>query len=204
VNNLFFSRIKHPPSLRSYVHYVEDFCSLDLCDRFIEESLFRRKHSSIVGNNTLDRTIRDACDLEFSKADPLRLSLEQCFRFQLNEYLKKFNFVSVTPESLTPEITFVSYTNQKGYVPHTDALIPFNEKGQTRFISIVSYLNDDYVGGDIYFPEIGVSLKPKKGSCVIFPSDDLFKHGVKPIRGYKLISPCWFYGASKGINPFVF
>lgn len=204
MNNLTFTRIKRPDSIKSYIHYVEDFCSLDLCDRLLEESRFRRRNNSVVGNNILNKHIRDACDIEFSKQDTVFCSLQDSFYRQLFDYVNKFNLSSLNPEMLYPEITVVSYLNQKGYIPHTDAALPYNEKNHTRFISIVAYLNDDYIGGDIYFPELGVSFKPKKGSCLVFPSDNLFKHGVKPVRGYKLISPCWFYSKINGINPFGF
>jgi hypothetical protein len=204
MNNLTFTWVKRSNSLKSYIHYVDDFCSLELCDRLLEESHFRRKINSVVGNNVRDKRIRDACDIEFSKKDDLFLSLQDLFYRQLFNYVSEFNLVSLNPNMLYPEITVVSYLNQKGYVPHVDATLPYSEKNSTRFISVVAYLNDDYIGGDIYFPEIGVSFKPKKGSCLVFPSDNLFKHGVKPIRGYKLISPCWFYSKVNSINPFGF
>jgi prolyl 4-hydroxylase len=204
MNNLSFSRIKKSSSLKSYINYVENFCPLELCNRLLEESDFRRKLNSVTGSNTYDKRIRDACDIQFSKEDSLFCSLQECFYKQLFDYVSNFDLVSLNPHMLYPEITVVSYLNQRGYIPHVDASLPYNEKSHTRFISIVAYLNDDYIGGDIYFPEIGVSFKPKQGSCLVFPSDNLFKHGVKPVRGHKLISPCWFYSKTQGINPFGF
>ena len=41
------------------------------------------------------------------------------------------------------------------------------------------YLNDDYVGGEIYYPEIGVKYKPRPGSLIVHYVGLL--HGVKPV-----------------------
>lgn len=43
-------------------------------------------------------------------------------------------------------------------------------------ISIVAYINDDYVGGEIYFPRFDLTIKPKKGDVVIFPSTYIYEH----------------------------
>lgn len=204
MKSLLFPSLKRSNSLKSYIHYNENFCPLELCDTFIEESLCRNRRVSEVGGARRVKKIRDACDVSFVMSSQLIKELTQYFNSELLSYLSNFGFSSFNPHYLRPEVSIVSYKNQRGYIPHTDASLPFNEQGNSRFISAICYFNDDYIGGDIYFPEIGFSLKPKKGSCLIFPSDDLFKHGVKPVKGYKLISPCWFYYKSHTINPFSF
>lgn len=44
------------------------------------------------------------------------------------------------------------------------------------------YLNDDYEGGELYFPLQGVQFKPKKGAAYFFPGDKNFIHGVTEIK----------------------
>ena len=46
---------------------------------------------------------------------------------------------------------------------------------------IIVYLNDDYEGGEIYYPTQNVIYKPKAGSLVIHSSEELARHGVKPV-----------------------
>tara|TARA_B110000503_G_scaffold131362_2_gene205847 strand:+ start:701 stop:1390 length:690 start_codon:yes stop_codon:yes gene_type:complete len=46
-------------------------------------------------------------------------------------------------------------------------------------ISAVLYLNDDYEGGELWFPRFGVDLKPKKGDIAIFPSTFIYEHASK-------------------------
>jgi hypothetical protein len=55
------------------------------------------------------------------------------------------------------------------------------------------YLNDDYIGGEIYFPEIDISIKPKAGDLVCFPDNEEYVHGVRPITsGSRYTLPRWF------------
>lgn len=44
-------------------------------------------------------------------------------------------------------------------------------------VSIVVYLNDDYEGGQIWFPRLdNLVLKPKTGDIVVFPSTYIYEH----------------------------
>ena len=55
------------------------------------------------------------------------------------------------------------------------------------------YLNDDYEGGEIYFPTHGISLKPKAGDLLMFPGNMHYAHGVTPVMsGYRYTIPMWF------------
>jgi hypothetical protein len=45
----------------------------------------------------------------------------------------------------------------------------------------IAYLNDDYAGGEIFFTNKGLELKPKPGSLLIFPGTEEFHHGVKHV-----------------------
>lgn len=54
----------------------------------------------------------------------------------------------------------------------------------------VIYLNDDYDGGEIYFPDQDIDFKPKAGTVVFFPSNNMFIHGVREIlSGYRYTCP---------------
>jgi predicted 2-oxoglutarate/Fe(II)-dependent dioxygenase YbiX len=47
-------------------------------------------------------------------------------------------------------------------------------------INALLYLTDDYTGGEIFFPEVNMSIKPKAGSVVVFDSD--LMHGVNVVK----------------------
>lgn len=44
------------------------------------------------------------------------------------------------------------------------------------------YLNDDYEGGELYFPKQDIQFKPKRGAAYFFPGDLHFIHGVTEIK----------------------
>jgi len=49
-------------------------------------------------------------------------------------------------------------------------------------IASLFYLNDDYDGGELYFPLQDVKLKPKRGAAYFFPGDKNYIHGVTEIK----------------------
>lgn len=44
------------------------------------------------------------------------------------------------------------------------------------------YLNDDYEGGELYFPNQNIKFKPKAGAAYFFPGDKNYIHGVTEIK----------------------
>lgn len=61
--------------------------------------------------------------------------------------------------------------------PHCD-----NYDGDTNIaFSMITYINEDYSGGEIEFPNQGITLKPEAGSVVIFPSTEPYLHKVNKI-----------------------
>ncbi len=52
------------------------------------------------------------------------------------------------------------------------------------------YLNDDYEGGELYFPNQDIKFKPKPGAAYFFPGDMNFIHGVSEITsGIRYVIP---------------
>lgn len=74
-------------------------------------------------------------------------------------------------------------------VYHTDFQQEQKDKpGQKHFITCTTYLNDDYIGGEICFLIDGdhITYKPKAGDILVFPSNKPYYHGVsKTIQGKK-------------------
>jgi hypothetical protein len=46
--------------------------------------------------------------------------------------------------------------------------------------SVLFYLNDEYAGGEISFPELDLRIKPSKGSAIIFPCTTV--HVAEPVK----------------------
>jgi len=70
----------------------------------------------------------------------------------------------------------------------------------SRILSTVSYLNDDYEGGEIEFANSNISLKPPAGSIIFFPSNFLYVHEVRPItNGFRYSLPHWYHNMRQPI-----
>jgi hypothetical protein len=43
------------------------------------------------------------------------------------------------------------------------------------------YITDDYSGGEIYYPTLGLEFRPKANSLIIHPVKDTHEHGVREV-----------------------
>lgn len=79
--------------------------------------------------------------------------------------------------------------------PHTDSSDPTDINHP--IISGVLYLNDDYEGGEISFPNQNILIKPTAGSLLIFPSAEPYLHHPKKIiNGNKYMIPLFWFKES--------
>lgn len=53
---------------------------------------------------------------------------------------------------------------------------------QTKHYSSLIYLNEDYSGGELYFPNHNFSIKPEVGTLICFRGDEHTMHGVKKVE----------------------
>lgn len=51
------------------------------------------------------------------------------------------------------------------------------------YLANLIYLNDNYTGGELYFPEYDLTIKPKKGMLISFPGNFFNRHGIFPAIG---------------------
>lgn len=47
--------------------------------------------------------------------------------------------------------------------------------------AVIIYLNDNYNGGELFFPEHNFEVKPEARSMIIFPGTEDYLHGVKEV-----------------------
>jgi predicted 2-oxoglutarate/Fe(II)-dependent dioxygenase YbiX len=98
-------------------------------------------------------------------------------------YAKKHNIAELHHE----DYQLLKYKTGQEYKAHADGGTDIG-----RAISAVLYLNDDYEGGEIEFPNFGVKLKPKSGTLVLFPSTYPYAHIAHPvIEGTKYAIVTW-------------
>ena len=122
-------------------------------------------------------------------AKNLEQAVAACF---FNHVVPKYNceFKSYEP------VQFLGYPVGGHYKGHNDGE-HFNmetrqwERIMPRDVSFLFYLNDQYGGGELEFYDLGLTIKPKKGMMIAFPSYKDFAHKVHPVtwgHRYSLVS----------------
>lgn len=114
------------------------------------------------------------------KADPEIVDLIHKVISRLKPEVEKFFNVEANPTS--PAL--VRWLPGQLQMPHADKELHVgDDEGKPNDfpwydLATVIYLNDDYVGGELYFPNQGIQFKPKKGAVYFFPGDRNYIHGV--------------------------
>lgn len=85
-------------------------------------------------------------------------------------------------------LSVLRYSDGSQYHLHADAS-PLNG----RQMSMVAYLNDDYIGGELEFPFFNLKIKPSSGSLILFPSSYAYSHIAHPVtKNIKYSMVTWF------------
>jgi hypothetical protein len=102
----------------------------------------------------------------------------------IGEYAAQYDIGSLNDEGYT----VLKYQDGMEYRKHHDCGGPHDK----RVVSILVYLNDGYVGGQLEFPHLGVTYTPKSGDLVLFPSNYTFAHIAHPVtEGTKYAIVSW-------------
>jgi hypothetical protein len=134
---------------------------------------------------------QDALDLNNPNINPILKNLQQRLKLEVDKF---FN-VNALP---TPA-AIVRWLPGQLQMPHADKeLHQGDDAGKPNdfpFYDIAGlfYLNDDYEGGELYFPKQEIEFKPKPGGAYFFPGDLNYIHGVKEITsGIRYVVPFFF------------
>jgi len=79
--------------------------------------------------------------------------------------------------------------------PHADKQL--NDGSPNPFptydLNSLFYYNDDFEGGELFYPEFDLTIKPEPGLAVAHPGDIYYLHGVKKvISGYRYTTPSFY------------
>jgi hypothetical protein len=95
------------------------------------------------------------------------------------------NFFNVVAFPTKPAL--VKWTPGTFQNPHADKELHIGEDaGKPNLfphydLAGLFYLNDEYEGGELFFPNQGIQFKPKKGAAYFFPGDMNYIHGITEI-----------------------
>jgi predicted 2-oxoglutarate/Fe(II)-dependent dioxygenase YbiX len=172
---------------------IEDFMTeeeLDLLNTFIRtntlwditETHYNEDGTVIYDSNYWEDRVATATTLD--KADP-RIS-QTIINMQLRLKERVDEFFNVDAKATSPAI--VRWLPGQLQMPHADKELHEGEhRGKPNDfpyydIAGLFYINDDYEGGELYFPNQGIQFKPKAGAAYFFPGDMNYIHGITPIE----------------------
>ena len=169
--------------LKSQIKYIKGFMDPQEAGLVAD---YAKKHSELFsnyGNGEQEFTVHTYNEIQGVDSDLLDTIQETAlmvYSFVLNNYQSKFDHF------IDEKTHIAKFVEGKGMHEHFDASRPND-------IATLIYLNNDYEGGDIYFPKYEMSFKPEPGDLLCFPDNPDFVHGVKPIiKGTRFTLPRWF------------
>jgi predicted 2-oxoglutarate/Fe(II)-dependent dioxygenase YbiX len=100
-------------------------------------------------------------------------------------------------ECVTNSIDFLHYPDGTHYWPHIDGQYVegtyVRRSNVNRDITCVVYLNDDYEGGEVYFPFFDITKRPNAGDILMYPGSWQYLHGVNKVVGVRYAIVIWFH-----------
>lgn len=90
----------------------------------------------------------------------------------------------VIPEVYSDTLQIVRWFPGMEQPPHADDMTNTDIPGfDHRMFGSIIYLNDDYEGGQTYYPNYKISITPQAGKLAVHPGDPDHLHGVTKIEG---------------------
>lgn len=141
---------------------------------------------AMVGYGMKIPEYRDCVDFKYKKTDiehdksEASLKLQQLWQDVYDRnvqavkyYARHFNIGELR---YWEAMNFVRYGPGQHFQEHSDNGYSYN-----CVVSLVSYPNDDYEGGELYFRQQNLTLKPKAGDLFVFPSNYMYAHRAMPV-----------------------
>lgn len=156
------------PELKNIL-FKTDFLSDEECDYIISLAETNFKRSRVMADKKEEQAGRTSYSAELVFPQDEKLNI---IRKRASDLLK-------FPESHFEFFQCVSYEAGQEYQNHYDTFdqtiesgkIEVEKNGQRKYTMLV-YLNDDFVGGGTYFPNLDLLVLPKKRSVVVFNNLD--------------------------------
>lgn len=170
----------------SNIHIVENFLDKEsfyslqeFCD-FAKNNLRTNDHHVY---QPLPNHIRKILDKAYEKL--LSTASEKYALSFINDGQEVCFFVHPEGSFMKPHTDIVETTDSIEYdnidYNNLDSIRKAHEDHEfhwTGHLAMLVYINDDYDGGELYFPNRDISIKPKPNMMVCFPGNDHYLHGV--------------------------
>ena len=142
---------------------------------------------AMVGYQMKMPEYRDCVDFKYKKSDIIqdvspsglalhRLADDTVHRQMqaVKDYTRRYNIGELRYWEAT---NYIRYGEGQHFQEHHDHGYSYN-----CVVSVVSFPNDDYEGGELYFRLQNVTVKAKAGETYIFPSNFMYPHRAMPVK----------------------
>ena len=138
---------------------------------------------NFLNNKTCDEIVKFSDDLKANKFRPFRdIYVQEIFNInpKASSQIGMFysTYLSFRGLQIYPELMQITVwptgSKQKTHV---------DSARESTVLTSITYLNDDYEGGETYF-ENGITISPKKGKTVFFDGIK-YPHGVNTVKNNK-------------------
>lgn len=96
---------------------------------------------------------------------------------------------------------FRSFGTMQRMYDGTQLKAHYDDRADIRHVwASVAYINDDYNGGELYFTNKDISVKPPAGALMVFPATEEYEHGVKMVTDgpVRYVLPAFIFDHSRG------
>jgi predicted 2-oxoglutarate/Fe(II)-dependent dioxygenase YbiX len=196
-----------PPNSHSQIMILPNFITKEMCAALrkyadertaVDLSVFDPDATNSSGEIQweVDKSVRDTQMVEYD--EELGQQFNQVIGKAVREIINPYYGIDIKSAEA---VQFLKYGVGGKYDVHIDAESLWHVKTENRLewrksmdrdISILIYLNEEYEGGQLVFPNQHIALHPKAGMLVAFPSDHHFAHGVMPVtKGTRYALVTW-------------
>jgi prolyl 4-hydroxylase len=158
---------------------------------YLIDSASNRFRPSIVLHPSTGAELADPIRSSFTAGFPLALEQPAIHAINL-----RIAAASGSPVGAGEPLTILRYTPGQQYRPHLDTL---PNAANQRSMTMLLYLNDNYAGGETYFPRLKLTVKGRKGDAMLISNLDrdgradqrLLHEGRPVVSGSKFIASRW-------------
>ncbi|MES2606349.1 MAG: 2OG-Fe(II) oxygenase [Pseudomonadota bacterium] len=174
-----------------HIIFVPGLLNRDQCKLLVECFEWNRTAATRTSDKYWDGRFIWSNQIPRSEVAALRL-MQQIRHFSTLKLMERFS-----PDRFLYSDTaqLVHWPPGVELTPHADNINPEGTPNNTahRAYSSILYLNDDYEGGETFFPGHGVRVKPEPGLLVLFGAGCDYVHGVtRVVRGQRYTYAGWF------------
>lgn len=183
-------------NLQDYVYKIDDFLDQSTCKNIIKKinKLDWSMHSYYSAKTNTVHSFDN--ELSILSTDIIEVkNLNDKLKYAIDMYINKLNFDwfgSYTGYTYVRLNKYIKDTTMKLHCDHIQSIFDGSKKGIPT-LTILGSLNNDYKGGElILFKDKKIDLKA--GNVVVFPSNFLYPHEVKPVISgvrYSYVSWVW-------------